>query len=425
MRCPHLKILGLRNALTPCVYFSAGINVTIMKTSTKSLASTSSINNSESFKAHGLGLELVKPTWAPLTLTEINNVLHHFTQLGSAREIVWHSPRPFSSGALVATANKPVFIKRHHHSVRDASGLHEEHRFISHLQAACLPVPEVLRDDSGSSVVAHGEWTYEVHAQAAGVDLYRDTLSWSPFFSTAHAQAAGCALAQLHLAAVGYQAPERQSKVLVSSTTLLKSADLIESITQFINLRPALAKYLAKRQWHAEISRDLMPAHTKLKPFIKALPPLWTHNDWHASNLLWSDASDTAGVASIIDFGLSNKTFALYDLATAIERNVIEWLVLPSESDDLVHFDLLDALLEGYTSIRPLSALEIKALPLLLPLVHIEFALSEVLYFNSVAPSPENIELAYDGYFLGHLKWFKTAAGQHLLNHLKQRCLSI
>ncbi len=396
--------------------------MTITKNNAKPCAWQSSINGSESFKAHGLGIELVEPTWAPLTLTEINHVLRRFTQLGSAQKIIWHSPRPFSSGALVATANESIFIKRHHHSVRDVPGLLEEHRFISHLHAACLPVPEVLRDDSGASVIADGRWTYEVHAQAAGVDLYRDALSWSPFSSTAHAQAAGCALAQLHLAAVGYQAPERQSKVLVSSATLLKSDDLIKSLTQFISLRPALAKYLAQRQWHAEVSRDLVPAHAKLKPFIKALPPLWTHNDWHASNLLWSNASDTAGVVSLIDFGLSNKTFALYDLATAIERNVIEWLALPSESDELVHFDLLDALLDGYTSIRPLSTLEAKALPLLLPLVHIEFALSEVLYFNSVVQSPENIELAYDGYFLGHLKWFKSAAGQHLLNHLKQRC---
>ncbi len=399
--------------------------MTITRNSAEFIACQQNRNDSELFKVHGLGNELVESAWAPLTLSEINKVLRRFTRLGSVKEITWHSPRPFSTAALVTTANGPVFVKRHHHCVRDTKGLLEEHRFIAHLHAACLPVTEVLSDNSGSSVIVDGVWSYEVHAQAPGVDLYRDAVSWSPFFSVAHAQAAGCALAQLHLAAQGYQAAERQSTVLVSSATLLGSDDLIESLTQFINLRPALADYLTKRQWHAEVTRELLPRHAKLKPFIKALPPLWTHNDWHASNLLWSNASDTAGVATIIDFGLSNKTFALYDLATAIERNVIEWLALPCDSAKLVHFDLLDALLDGYTSVRPLSTIETTALPLLLPLVHIEFALSEVLYFNSVAKSQENAALAYDGYFLGHAAWFKSTAGQHLLTHLRQhRCLT-
>ena len=66
----------------------------------------------------------------------------------------------------------------------------------------------------------------------------------------------------------------------------------------------------------------------QLLPLLPALPPLWTHNDLHASNLLWSDASDDAQATAIIDFGLADRTNAVHDLAHAIERNIVEWLAL-------------------------------------------------------------------------------------------------
>ena len=44
-----------------------------------------------------------------------------------------------------------------------------------------------------------------------------------------------------------------------------------------------------------------------------ALEPLWTHNDLHASNLLWSAGGDNAQAAAIIDFGLADRTNAVHD----------------------------------------------------------------------------------------------------------------
>ena len=71
-------------------------------------------------------------------------------------------------------------------------------------------------------------------------------------------------------------------------------------------------------------------------------------------------AGDDAQATAIIDFGLADRTNAVHDLAHAIERNIVEWLVLvddPAHPDDVpVHLDHLTALLEGYESVRPLSA---------------------------------------------------------------------
>ena len=77
----------------------------------------------------------------------------------------------------------------------------------------------------------------------------------------------------------------------------------------------------------------LRPFHDELKPLLASLPTLWTHNDMHASNLFWSDGSVQARATSVIDFGLADRTNAVYDLAQAVERNIVEWLALMRDAD--------------------------------------------------------------------------------------------
>jgi Ser/Thr protein kinase RdoA (MazF antagonist) len=375
-------------------------------------------------QVHGMDIHAVAPDWAPLTLAEVNTLLLRYPALGAVHELLWHSPRPFSAGAIALTDAGQIFIKRHDSRVRDVDGLTEEHGFIAHLRAAGLPVVEVVQDRDGASAVAGADSIYEVHRVAPGVDVYREALSWSPFVSCAHAFAAGRALAQLHHAAAAYSAPARRARILVGSFSIFNSAEPLAAMQRFVEARPALAEYLAGRAWREQVSETLLPFYRKFQPFIGWLVPLWTHNDWHASNLLWSDAGPQASVHSVLDFGLSDRTCAVHDIATAIERNIVEWLALAADGGnhhEQIHFDLLDAMLDGYETLRGLDPLESAALPALLPLVHAEFALSEVAYFHGVVHSAENAALAYDGYFLGHAAWFNTAAGQALLDHLRRR----
>jgi hypothetical protein len=61
----------------------------------------------------------------------------------------------------------------------------------------------------------------------------------------------------------------------------------------------------------------------------------------------------------------------------------------------------------------------------LLPVVHLEYALSEVEYVASVVCSPGNADLAYHTYLIGHTRWFGTPEGSALFSHVRQRaCLS-
>jgi Ser/Thr protein kinase RdoA (MazF antagonist) len=379
---------------------------------------------SEEVKSHGMDGTLVEPDWPPLTLDEVRALLAAFPSAGEPEAIVFLSPRPFSAAGVVRTQRGQVFVKRHHRAVRDGEGLLEEHRFLAYLLAHGAPVPRVLANASGATAIEAGEWTYEVHDAAKGVDVYRDALSWTPFLSPHHARAAGQALAGLHRAAEGFDAPRRKSRPLVAGFTIFASEDPSAELARYFEARPALARHARVRACAEQALDALAPFAAELAPHLPALKPLWTHNDLHASNLLWSEDSPDARATAVIDFGLADRTTAVHDLAHAIERNVVEWLELvrnPARPDDVpVHFDHLHALLDGYESVRPLVAGEAAALAPMTALCHAEFALSEAGYFLSVLHAEDQARMAYDGWLVGHAQWFR-AAGTRLLDVLDRR----
>ncbi len=194
----------------------------------------------------------------------------------------------------MATDIGRVFIKRHHVTVRNVEGLREEHRFMAHLRTNGVAVPRVFAAQSGETAIKLGEWTYEVHDTPMGIDLYEEAISWTPFRSVGHAYSAGQALARLHNASRGFEATARRNRQLVAGFTIFGSPNPRERFDRYVAARPALAAYLAARTCREEALVLLAPFHLELLPLIPALPPLWTHNDWHASNLMWSDAGVNA-----------------------------------------------------------------------------------------------------------------------------------
>jgi Ser/Thr protein kinase RdoA (MazF antagonist) len=138
---------------------------------------------------------------------------------------------------------------------------------------------------------------------------------------------------------------------------------------------------------------------------------LWTHNDWHPSNLLWSGEGE---VATVLDFGLADRTCALHDLATALERIAVRWLEIAGDAP-IAEPEAALALLSGYDSVLPLTAEDRALLARLLPLVHVEFAMSEADYFHGVLGRAQDADLAWDGFLLGHSAWFTGAEGRALL----------
>lgn len=381
-------------------------------------------------QAHGMDGSLVEPDWPALNLAELRALFGKFRDLGVPTHIVSVSPRPFSAAAVIATRNndgteRRVFVKRHHRSVRDREGLLEEHRFLAHLLAHGGSVPRVMASAAGETVIESGEWTYEIHEIPPGLDLYQDAISWTPFRSAAHAHSGGAALARLHLAARDYIAPPRKVRPLVASFTVFAASDPAAEMERYLAGRPALAGHKAVHDCAEQALELLAPFHAELLPHLPALAPLWTHNDLHASNLFWTDPGPDARATAIIDFGLADRTNAVHDIAHAMERNIVEWLALvndPARPDDVpIHLDHLDAFLDGYESVRPLSSDESHALAPMAVLCHAEFALSEADYFLSVLRSEEKAQMAYEGWLVGHARWFLSAAGRKLIEFLRDR----
>ncbi|MBN5173483.1 phosphotransferase [Stenotrophomonas maltophilia] len=366
-----------------------------------------------SHRVQGLNNDEVAADWPPISARDIGWLRAHYPQLDGQSQPRWHSPRPLSAAAIVDGTQGAVFIKRHHHSVRSAACLEEEHRFIAHLAAAGVPVVQVLAAADGHTAVEHGEWTFELHALGVGDDLYRDAVSWSLLTDVVQASEAGRALARLHHAAASYHAPQRSTHLLVARDDLILADDPIAAIKSDLPTRPGLARYLARIPWETQLRRDVLPWHGGLAERLRDEPRLWAHNDWHVSNLLWRDGQ----VSTVLDFGLASPTSALFDLATAIERNAVAWLEL-ERGMEAVRIDIALALLDGYRQVLPLSDTRVHLLADLLPMVHFDFALSEVEYFEGVTGSTANADVAWQPFMLGHPAWFHSPPGQALLQAL-------
>lgn len=366
--------------------------------------------------SHGLAGDDVAPDWAPLQTDEVASILNHYPDHGGAVDILWHSPRPFSAAARIATGGGEVFVKRHHETVRRPHELTTEHAFMAHLRARDIPVSRVLADRDGHTAATRGPWVYEVHAIAAGIDLYRERFSWVPLADPVQAHTAGRMLAQLHQAAADFHAAQRDTWILVARDDLLRATDPVATLCAQWDSRPALAAYLARHDWKHDLA-PLFDRQRALQPRLATQPRLWTHNDWHVSNLCWSHTGSDAAITTVMDFGLAAPTFALYDLATAIERNAIAWLHL-ERGLQAIFRDTARALIDGYAEISSLGDDDRALLTDLLPIVHMDFALSEIEYFHGITRSTADADVAWHDFLLGHARWFDTPPGHALLNTL-------
>ncbi len=390
---------------------------------------------SEPLLVHGMGRELVAPAWAPLTAPEVTEVLRGYRLDGTAPAVTgplsavvtWRSPRPMSAACLASlagpdggAAGRTVFVKRHGAAVRSVAQLAAEHAFARHLRDCGLPVPAVLTAADGATAVRHGGYVYEVHQAAPGHDLYRDAPSWTPFLSTDHARAAGAMLARVHLAAESFRQPARPFAPLMTSCEVITAADPAGQVARLAARWPALERYLGRRRWRQDAGRHLVPAMGRAQPALASLPRCWAHGDWHPSNLTWTSAAPSADVAGIIDLGLANLTYAVHDLAIALERSVVSWLDLAEGGEARADLAAAGALLDGYQSVRKLAPAEAAVLPDLLPVCHVEYALSEIAYFTGVVGSSADADLGYD-YLIGHARWFGTPEGTRLLGYLRRR----
>ncbi len=371
---------------------------------------------------HGMGLEPVTPDWSPIVAGELTEPLAQLDQVSprgrtaSEVRVLWRSPRPMSAAALVRVDETNLFVKRHHERVRTAARLEIEHRFGDHLRTHGVATPVSRRSPSGESVARVGPYLYEFFDVARGRDLYRDVPSWYPYAKPEHARSAGAALAHLHRAAASFDEPASSPAVLLDAVSLADADDPRAALAALLRARPGLALALEPYTSLETVPRVLAEPLARARATTRALTRQWTHGDWHPSNLTWDPSRDE--VREVLDLGLANRTFALHDLALAVERATIDWLDVAGCGAVSVDWASLDALLEGYSHVSPLLAAGRRALAAVLPVAHVDFALSEIEYFGDVLGDAATRDLAYHGYLLGHVTFFDSPLGTELLEHV-------
>ena len=387
---------------------------------------------------HGMGKELVEPDWAPLTGDEVGAVLaryglpagHDLAASGTGpgagprtgAVVAWSSPRPMSAAGLVGHGTGTVFVKRHHVRVRSAAQLAAEHAFATHLRASGLPVPAVWRTPAGRTVVerrrlrVRGARGGAGHRPVPGRDVVDPVPEHRP------CPRRGCRARPA--APGGGRVPRaaRSPAVLTSSCDVITAADPLAAVDAIARRRPGLARYLAGRDWRGDLARDHLPVIRRAAPLLGALEPQWGHGDWHPSNLTWDSAGpDARGCGGVrLRAGQPHLRRAR-----------------PGNRAGTQHHRLArsgrDGRRPGWTpaawtrcstatqAVRPLSPAEARALPEVLPVVHLEYALSEVEYFADVVASPGLADLAYDAYLIGHTRWFADPDGAAMLDRLRRR----
>lgn len=387
-------------------------------------------------QGHGMGLELEQKDWINITQQDLEGLAADYAELQAALEIVWHSPRPFSSAAIVKTASAEYLIKRSHQSFRSVDDLQQEHQFIQHLADKGIAVSVLLPNHAGQTATARGEWVYEVHHKIQAHDLYAEHHSWKSFFYPQHAHAAGQFLARLHAAALDFDLPARRTQYLLSNQRLLDQDDLLLAIQQRIRGSVGLSAYFQDQPLTEAFQQQIRHFHLPLKAVLPKLTSVWTHNDLHGSNLFWRDASPQADVAAVIDFGLSDRTTMAYDIAVAIERNFVDWMQLHQPDQAAQHdqanqhahetqsgqanisidYPGLASFIQGYIAAGG-DVQQLAEVVKILPLAHIDFALYELEYFVEISKNSNHADAAYR-YLIEHTAWFYGDQGQQLLSRL-------
>ena len=93
-----------------------------------------------------------------------------------------------------------------------------------------------------------------------------------------------------HLAAARLHAPRAGTGSLLRASPSLPRRIRARSSIAISPRGPRCGTICTRAPARTEALALLAPFHAELQAAAPALAPLWTHNDWHASNLFWSDA---------------------------------------------------------------------------------------------------------------------------------------
>jgi Ser/Thr protein kinase RdoA (MazF antagonist) len=329
--------------------------------------------------------------------------------LGDEAEIVARHRRWLFAVARCRTVDGDVYLKRQPPMGRDHSQVEWQHALENHLADRGVPAARAL----GLAELA-GLW-YEVHAPAAGEDVYSGVDTWDPFGEDAHVAAAGRMLARLHAAGDDFpdRTPQRQAGFVVQLGAVAREpADALRRIAR---RRPAVADYLEGRGWEDAVEAAYAALFGRLRPLLEALPERPLHGDWQTNNLLFYGDE----VAGIIDFHQADYGPRVLDLAVAVERNCFFWNRISAGDDAAYDLRAARLLVSSYEAESPLAPAERAAFANVLAVCQFEYGISFLDYYWGVERDAEKADWAWRTFVLGHARWWGSPAGRDAAERIR------
>ena len=182
---------------------------------------------------------------------------------------------------------------------------------------------------------------------------------WQPEPTARHCEILGAAIAASHIAVADYSGHQPNLRGL---------AWWIDTVPQLLShVRPDQAALL-----HDELRAQHTFAET---PLAQSLPRGAVHADLFRDNVLFEELPAGPVLGGFIDFYFAGVDSFVFDLAVAVN----DWCIRfePHDSGELVT-DRRDALLSGYTAVRPLSSAEQQAWPMALRAAAFRFWVSRL-----------------------------------------------
>ncbi|MFO8065298.1 MAG: phosphotransferase enzyme family protein [Spirochaetota bacterium] len=358
----------------------------------------------------------------PVSNEELARVVARYPTVGRIEKRGGDKTGRRSAGLLFETeTGGRYFLKKRIQSVHPKESVLWRHRVISHLVAKGFSTPAITENEAGETLTEDGEVQYELFEAAHGQDIYHDYESWTPFSRRDHARSAGEALARFHNELRDFSLADATPPGTSPATPetarfdLGFAPDLPAAVERRISASPALSEFFSNIRWKEEISGLYLNFHGEARRYMAGVQPWVTHGQWQANNLFFEHDR----VASVVGFDLVDVAFRMYDLAAAVDKNAVLWTEIAAGQPNAVRFDVIEELLRGYCSLLPVSMVEAELLGAVLPIHHLDWALSGVEYALVHEASRERAQWYYNVYLRDHVRHYHTPSGQKILSFLR------
>jgi len=223
---------------------------------------------------------------------------------------------------------------------------------MHHLARRGIPVPEPQTSTGGQRIT-------ELHGKPCAV-VTRLTGGYEPAPGPAHCALAGQTLARTHLA--GQDFPIRQPN--------------LRGLGWWQATVPRLLPFLTPAQ--ADLIERTLDEQVRFgeSDIYQALPQGPSHCDLFRDNVLFDGTFDMPRMGGFIDFYFAGWDKWLFDVAVSVN----DWCI--EQGTGVFHKPSLDAWLAAYAAIRPFTAEEKRAWPLLLQAAALRFWVSRLYDFH-------------------------------------------